>query len=225
LIHPETNELGFGFTGRTAGVFSVSVNLEPTQFLSGWRPETGSIFLPAVSEARVGDQVAARIGIFGQTIRATVFGKVSLVRRVGRPALPPGVELSLDRTSIPAAGFLAMAARGEPVTFRERSPRFNSERRLSASQGQGGVEVTTTNVSEGGCALRWSGPLPLVGDLVQIKLGGSFFSPSARAVVCWNQPGADAERTVGLRVIAEGRAGKAWRALVGEIARSGARAA
>jgi len=55
-------------------VHSVSVNLEPSQFLSGWRPESGAIFLPVLSEARVGDEVAARIGVLGQTIRATVFG-------------------------------------------------------------------------------------------------------------------------------------------------------
>jgi hypothetical protein len=206
-------------------VHSVSVNLEPPQFLAGWRPETGALFLPALSESRVGDEVAVRVGIYGQAIRATLFGKVSLVRRMGRPALPPGVELSLDRGSLPAAGFLAMAARGEPFNFKERSPRFGAERRLLVSHGDEPVQATSLNVSEGGCALRWTGPLPLVGDLVQLKLGSGLFAPSARAVVCWNQPGGPVERSVGLRVIAEGRAGKAWRALVGDVARSGARAA
>ncbi|HET9551398.1 MAG TPA: pilus assembly protein PilZ, partial [Anaeromyxobacteraceae bacterium] len=91
---------------------SVSVNVEPLQLLAGWRPESGTLFLPTLSESRVGDAVAVRVGIYGQTIRATLFGKVALVRRVGRPALPPGVELTLDRASLPAAGFLAAAARG-----------------------------------------------------------------------------------------------------------------
>src|SRR5512144_2159140 len=100
----------------TRSLQSVAVNLEPGQFLSGWRAETKSLFLPVLSDSRVGDEVAVRIGIFGQAIRATVFGKVSLVRRVGRPSLPPGVELSLDRVSLPAARFLATAARGEAVT-------------------------------------------------------------------------------------------------------------
>jgi PilZ domain len=206
-------------------VHSVSVNLEPPQFLAGWRPETGALFLPALSESRVGDEVAVRVGIYGQAIRATLFGKVSLVRRMGRPALPPGVELSLDRGSLPAASFLAMAARGEPFNFKERSPRFGVGRRLVVSHGEDSVETTSLNVSEGGCAVRWVGPLPLVGDVVQLKLGEGIFAPSARAVVCWNQPGGPVERSVGLRVIAEGRAGKAWRALVADVARSGARAA
>jgi len=206
-------------------VHSVSVNLDPPQFLAGWRPETGALFLPTLSETRVGDEVAVRVGIYGQAIRATLFGKVALVRRVGRPALPPGVELALDKASLPAAGFLAMAARGEPFNFRERSPRFTAERRLLVNAGGEAGETATLNLSDGGCAVRWSGQLPLVGDLVTIKLGSGLFAPSARAVVCWNQPGGPVERSVGLRVIAEGRAGKAWRALVTEVARSGARAA
>jgi hypothetical protein len=206
-------------------VHSVSLNLEAAQFLAGWRPEGRSIFLPTLSEARVGDAAAVRVGIFGQAIRATVFGKVSAVRRVGRPALPPGVELLLDPASVPAVGFLAMAARGEPVTFRERSPRFNVERGLIAVHAKVEVHVTTINVSEGGCALRWAGTLPLVGDVVRLELGSGFFSPSARAVVCWNLPGEGRDQAVGLRVIAEGRAGRAWHGLVAQIARSGARAA
>jgi len=206
-------------------VHSVSVNLDSPQFLAGWRPETGALFLPALSESRVGDEVAVRIGIYGQAIRATLFGKVALVRRVGRPALPPGVELALDRGSLPAAGFLAMAARGEPFNFKERSPRFGAERPFLISLAGQAVQTITLNLSDGGCAVRWAGPLPLVGDVVQFKLGGGLFAPSARAVVCWNQPGGPVERSVGLRVIAEGRAGKAWRALVADVARSGARAA
>lgn len=204
---------------------SVAVNLEPPQYLAGWRPETGVLFLPALSESRVGDQVAVRVGIYGQAIRATVFGKVSMVRRVGRPALPAGVELTLDRASQPAAGFLAMAARGEPVSFRERFPRYGVERRVPVTHGDTVQDTTTLNLSEGGCAVRWTGQLPLVGDVLQLRLGEGFFAPSARVVVCWNQPGGSAERSVGLRVIAEGRAGKAWRALVADVARSGARAA
>ena len=84
---------------------SVSVNLDAAQYLSGYRPEAGTIFLPTLSESRVGEQVAVRIGIFGQPIRATLYGKIGGVRRVGRPALPPGIELHLDTPSVAAAGF------------------------------------------------------------------------------------------------------------------------
>ncbi len=204
---------------------SVSVNLDAAQYLAGYRPEAGCLFLPTLSESRVGDEVAVRIGIFGRTIRATLFGKISLVRRVGRPALPPGVELHLDRPSLAAASFLAMAARGEPVTFQERQPRFAVEHTLSVEHAARVLEVVTLNVSDGGCALRWPGQLPLVGDVVSIRLRQGLFSPVARAIVCWNQPGGTVERSVGIKIVAGGRGGRAWRAFVAKVAKSGARAA
>jgi hypothetical protein len=206
-------------------VQSVTVNLDAAQYLAGWRPEAQTLFLPALSESRVGEEVAVRVGIYGQTIRATVFGKISLVRRVGRPTLPPGVELHLDRKSLAAAGFLAMAARGEPVTFKEREPRFAHEQKLAVQHNGAPVEAVTLNVSEGGCAVRWTGQLPLVGDIVSIRLGGGIFAATARAVVCWNQPGVTAERSVGLRLATGGRGARAWHALIAKVARSGARAA
>lgn len=206
-------------------MLSVAVNLDGAQYLAGWRPEAGTLFLPTLSESRVGEEVAVRVGIYGQSIRATLFGKVSLVRRMGRPTLPPGVEVHLDKHSLAAAGFLAMAARGEPVTFKERLPRFAHVQKLAIQHGGAALELATLNVSEGGCAVRWPGQLPLVGDVVSIRLGDGLFAPKARAIVCWNQPGGSAERSVGLRLLPGGRGARAWRALVAKVARSGARAA
>ncbi len=204
---------------------SVFVNLDGAQYLAGWRPEAGSLFLPTLSDSRVGAEVAVRVGIFGQAIRATLFGKVALVRRVGRPALPPGVELHLDKISLAAAGFLAMAARGELVSFKERQPRWASERSLDVVHAGASQSATTLNLSEGGCAVRWTGQLPLVGDLVEIRLGDGLFAAKARAIVCWNQPGGAVERSVGLRIVPGGRGARAWKSLVAKVAKSGARAA
>jgi len=204
---------------------SVSVNLDAAQYLAGFRPEAATLFLPTLSESRVGDEVAVRVGIYGHAIRATLFGKVSLVRRVGRPALPPGAEIHLDRNSRPAAGFLAMAARGEPVTFQERSPRFAVERTLPVEHGGTWREVMTINISEGGCTIRWPGQLPLVGDVVSVRIGEGFFAKTALAIVCWNQPGGPVERSVGLKIVSEGRPARAWRAIAQKAAKSGARAA
>jgi len=206
-------------------VHSVSVNVDAAQYLAGYRPEAGNLFLPTLSESRVGERVAVRVGIHGQTIRATLFGKISHVRRIGRPALPPGVELHLDRHSVAAAGFLAMAARGEPVTFKERLPRWSHETKLAVEHAGTAVEAVTINVSEGGCAVRWTGPLPLVGDVVAIRLGEGLFAPTARAIVCWNQPGGAVDRSVGLRLVSGGRGARAWRSLVTKVSKSGARAA
>jgi Tfp pilus assembly protein PilZ len=206
-------------------VHSVSVNLDPALFLASWREKAGTIFLPALSESRVGDQVAVRVGIYGHAIRATLFGKVALVRCVGRPALPPGIELQLEKNSLAAAGFLAAAARGEPISFKERAPRYQVERTLAVERGKRAFEITTLNVSDGGLAARWPGPLPLVGDALTVRLKDGLFGSGLEAIVCWNQPGAERERTVGLKVQLEGRGGRAWRRLVEAAARSGARTA
>ena len=73
-------------TSGARKLHSVALNLEAAQYLAGWRPEGGTLFLPALSEGRVHDEVAVRVGIFGQAIRATLFGRsrscgVSAVRR------------------------------------------------------------------------------------------------------------------------------------------------
>ncbi len=201
---------------------SVALNLEAAQFLAGWRPGAGTLFLPALSEGRVHDEVAVRIGIFGHPIRATLSGTISLVRRVGRPSLPPGIDLMLDRVSLPAASFLALAARGEQVTFRERAPRYVVEKRLLVMREGTGCEITTLNLSEGGCAVTWSGPLPMVGEVISLKLGDGFFASSTRAVVCWNAVDGPLQRCAGLRIVTEGRSARAWRNIVADAARSGA---
>lgn len=204
---------------------SVSLILEPGQLLASWREKTGTLFLPALSESRVGDEVAIRLGIYGHTIRATLFGKVALVRRVGRPALPPGIDLQLEKNSLAAAGFLAAAARGEPVSFRERPPRFVCEHPLVIERAGVVRRVVTANIAEGGAAVHWPGPLPLVGDELLIKVKDGFFTRGLAAIVCWNQPGGDDERMVGLKVNADGRGGRAWHRLVESVSRRAVRTA
>jgi hypothetical protein len=199
---------------------SIALNLEPHQFLSGWRPEAAALFLPALSGSRVGEQVVARIGLFGHPVRATVFGKVAMVRRVGRPSLPPGVEVYLDRASVPAALFLALVARGEPVAFQDRAPRYALERSVLVTARRSKVEAHTLTMSEGGCCLTWpDGDPPSPGELLVLRLGKSFLAPAADAVVCWSSNSAP-ERTLGARVVSEGRGGRAWRALVAEASQA-----
>jgi hypothetical protein len=84
--------------------------------------------------------------------------------------------------------------------------------------------VNTINLGEGGCATHWPAALPPVGEVLQVRLGGGFLAPRAEAVVCWGLE-AGAERSVGLKIHAEGRAARAWKALVAEVAQSGARPA
>ena len=197
---------------------SIALNLEPHQFLTGWRPEAGALFLPALSDSRVGEHVVARIGLFGHPVRATVFGKVAMVRRIGRPSLPPGVEVYLDRASVPAARYLALVASGEPVTFRMRAPRYALERPVRVTARLSQVEAVTVTLSEGGCCISWpDGEPPTPGEVLALRLGKSFLAPSADAVVCWSSNGSP-DRFLGARIVSDGRGGRAWRALVAEAA-------
>jgi hypothetical protein len=198
---------------------SIAINIEPHQFLAGWRPDAEALFLPALSESRVGEQVVARIGLFGQPVRATVYGKVSMVRRIGRPSLPPGVEIHLDRASVPAARFLAAVAAGEPVTFKVRAPRYALERTVLVTARGTQVEARTLTLSEGGCSIIWpGGDPPTPGELLALRLANGFLAPTTEAVVCWAS-GDLLEKNLGLRIVAEGRGGRAWRNLLEETAR------
>lgn len=203
---------------------SVAVHVGPAQYLAGWRADTGTLFLSTLSEGRVGEHVAVRIGLVGQTLRATVFGSISRVRRVGRPSLPPGIDLQLDQRSLPAAHFLALAARGEPLTFHERSPRYLAELEVRVTpEGGREREAVTHNVSAGGCALVWTGAPPELGSVLAIRPGEGFFAASAEAVVCWTAPEGAGSHALGLRLVGEGRGTRAWRALADEAAAAGAR--
>lgn len=106
-----------------------------------------------------------------------------------------------------------------------RPPRYAAELALRIALDGEIAAGTTINLSDGGCALRVNGLLPRVGDEVTIDLTGRQVGALARAIVCWSRPGAGTERTVGLRVIGDGRDGHAWHALVADVARSGGRAA
>jgi hypothetical protein len=198
---------------------SIAINIEPHQFLAGWREDAGSLFLPALSESRVGEHVVARIGLFGHPVRATIYGKVAMVRRIGRPSLPPGVEIHLDRASVPAARYLAAVAGGEPVTFKVRAPRFATERPVLVSVRGTQIEARTITLSEGGCSIAWpGGDPPTPGELLALRFANGFLAPTTDAVVCWISPDST-ETAIGVRIVSEGRGGRAWRSLVEETSR------
>lgn len=203
-----------------------ALTVEPDAFVAGYRPSAKTLFLPAFSDAAVGGQVSARVTISGTQVRATLLGKILGVRRVGRPSMPPGADILVDPLSLPAAEFLARAAKGEPFSFKERAPRFIAQHACRIVRDTSEVDVKLHNVSEGGCFVMWGeSPLPLVGEVVLVKLGDGMLSPSSQGIVCWNSPGGGFARGVGLRVAPRGRAAKIWKEWIAEAARNGAVAA
>jgi len=189
--------------------------------LAGWRPEKGYLFLPAATDRTIGDHIAARIGIVGYAPCITVFGIVTLVRRLGRPSIPPGVEIVLHPSSIPAAHYLALVALGKNPAFCHRSPRWLAVRSLiTLSDGVRRVGKTV-NVSQDGCALIWSGSPPPLNHAIELKISDEFFGSSARGVVCWREM-TSVQPRLGLQMTGSRRDLNAWRRLVQVVASSGA---
>ena len=203
-------------------MLTATVNVAPAQFLAGWRPDAGRIFVPALSEARLGELVAVRVGLAGRQFRATVFGTVALVRRMGRPSLPPGAEIQLDEESRRAVAWLAAAARGAEVSFHDRAPRFVAEKGILAYRGRIALPVTTANVSASGGALRWAGALPEPGDELALRLGDGLLAAAPDAIVAWTELAASGPSRVGVRIVTAGRAARAWAKLAAEAALAGA---
>jgi hypothetical protein len=209
--------------GGSTAVQTATVTIGPDHFLAGWRPDAGSLFVPALSEAQLGDEVAVRVGLIDSPYRATLFGTVGVVRRVGRPSLPPGVELQLDAESRRAAGWLADAARGVEPPFRLRPPRFLAARQLLVLRDRVTWPVTTLNVSANGGALQWSGELPEPGEPLMLRLGDGLLAAAPEAVVAWIERSASGTGgRVGIRIVSEGRAGRVWARMADDLARTGA---
>lgn len=202
---------------------SAAVEPAPGAYLEGWDPEAARLFVPALADCRAGAVAAVRITVRGTGIAATVTGTVSAVRRSGSAALAPGVFLSLDGGGAAAATFLARVARGLPVEFNDREPRYAFESRLTIGRRAGGrFESTTVNVSDSGCCVRWSGPPPEVEETLWIRSGPAVLGSTLDATVRWvGGPGVLAG-AAGLRLRLAGRSWRTWRALVEAAARSGA---
>ena len=79
--------------------------------------------------------------------------------------------------------------------------------------------MTTFSVSEGGCGLAWSGPVPSIGVPVDVRLGAGKLAASFRGEVCWTvQSGRTA--TVGVRFVAGARS--TWAMMLTDVKHSGA---
>jgi hypothetical protein len=203
-------------------VLTAIVTVSPERFLAGWKPHAATVFVPALSEARLGETAAVRIRIVGQPVHATVFGTVALARRVGRPSMPPGVELALDPESARTAAILAAAARGAEVEFRARPPRWVVERTVVAVRDAVALPARTANVSEAGGSLVWQGSTPVPGEVLAIRLGDGLLAPSAKGVVAWAVAGATGGAKVGVKIVQSGRGARAWAKLAALADRAGA---
>jgi hypothetical protein len=132
------------------------------------------------------------------------------------------IELVPDETRLAAVERLLALARGDVVEHEPRVPRFLATMPAVVHGPAGPTYMTTFSVSEHGCGLAWSGPVPEVGAAVEVRLGAGPGAASLRAAVCWTTHTGRAAM-VGVRFLSGAR--RAWTVTLAELERAGAPAA
>lgn len=191
------------------------VRLETAEWLNAWKADSKHLVVNGPTTTRLRDRVAVRVQLVQPPVRATVLGTVTSLQRDERHHR---VEVAVEAESLGATRILVAAALGEPVTFRERAPRFLAKLPVLTSRAGTSFYVNTVSVSASGCSVRWSGPLPTVGEALTLSFRGSR-SVDLRGVVRWRRP---AGSTVGLAFVERAGATDAWLAILDGVKKSGA---
>ncbi len=206
-------------TAAQPGVVPVDVPLRPDELAQAWRRDARRLLLQTREPLRVQQRVAARLTAVGVGAAATVTGRVVSVSRTGAVHR---IELAPDETRVPAVERLLAVARGDVVECEPRMPRFLATIPAVVHGPAGPTYMTTFSVSENGCGLAWSGPVPQVGADVDIRLGAGKGAASFRGAVCWTTHTGRAA-LVGVRFLSGAR--HAWAIALVELERAGAPAA
>jgi hypothetical protein len=200
-----------------AEVAVVDVALRPDELVASWRPDSRRLVLPTREALRLQQRIAARISAVGLGVAATITGRVVSASRHGDLCR---FELVPDDTRVRAVERLLAVARGERVCYQKRAPRFLVTMPAVVHRPPGGpTYMTTFSVSERGCGLAWSGPVPALGAPMDVRLGAGNRAAIFRSEVCWiAQTGRTA--TVGVRFLDGAR--NAWAMMLTEVRHSGA---
>jgi hypothetical protein len=184
--------------------------------VAAWRPDTRRLQLVTTEPLRLEQRVAARITAIGSGVSATITGRVVSTSRHGTQHR---VELLPDEMRMRAMERLLAAARGERVAYDTRAPRFLATMPAVVYGPAGPTYMTTFSVSEAGCGLAWSGPLPAVGLPMDVRLGAGNRVAIFRSVVCWTQS-SGRSANVGVRFVAGAKT--AWTTMLTDVRSSGA---
>jgi hypothetical protein len=200
------------------GVAVVGVPLTPDELVAAWRPEARRLRLRIEVAAKLQQRLAARLTVLGPGVATTITGRVVSASRQGTLH---DVELVPDDARVAALEWLVAVARGAPVRYLKRAPRFLAAMPVVVYGPGGPAFMTTISVSENGCGVAWSGPVPLpaVGAPIDVRLGAGTQSAAFRSVVCWTAQ-AGRSTTVGVRFVAGAK--RVWSLMLGDLKRAGA---
>lgn len=201
----------------TATVIALDLVFRPYEFLAAWRPASRSLAVVVQQPVQRWQPVQARISVLGLGVAATITGRAASVREH-----PVGyeVELAPDELRVRTLERLAEVASGERVeAYKVRAPRYLAEVPAVVHGPRGPALMSTFAVSENGCGLAWSGPVPEVGVPMDIRLGTGNRMASFCGEVRWT---AQAGRvpTVGVQFAAGDRA--VWAEIIADLKRAGA---
>jgi hypothetical protein len=200
-----------------AEVAALDVPLRPDELAAAWRSDSRRLVLPTRAPLRRQQRVAARVSAVGLGVAATITGRVASAMRHGDVYR---IELVPDETRVRAVERLLAVARGERVEYQPRAPRFLATIPAVVHRPPGGpTYMNTFSISEKGCGLAWSGPVPAVGAPVDVRLGAGSRAVSFRSVVCWTSQSGHAA-TVGVRFLSG--ATNAWAMMLSEVKHAGA---
>ena len=198
------------------GALTLDLALRPYELTAAWRPAARRLVLVVPDPVQVRQPVQARITVLGLGVGATIVG-----RAAGVNSHPCGVELELepDDLRLQTLERLVEVAAGARVAYQARAPRWLAEVPAVVLKRTARVRMSSFAVSEHGCGLSWTGPMPEVGTPLEVLLGDEDQVASLCAEVCWtSRPGRPA--TLGLRFVAGER--ETWAEILDDVRRAGA---
>jgi PilZ domain len=197
-------------------MLSINAHLQPNELLASWRSQTGRLYLSATEVPSLRERVAVRIRLGGRAHTATIQGEVCSVLR-GRAL--HRIEVAPDFQSLKAMQLLLAVARGEPVRYQDRAPRFLVRLPVVVASDTWAFLMSTLSISETGCGLAWAGPQPEVGQSIRVRLLAGSRSTEVEGVVRWTSKPA---RNAGVSVMLGRSARFTWGGLLAEAERLGA---
>lgn len=195
----------------------VRTTLAPADWTSAHPTRSPRLTIPVTaaiaSSLPARGRVAVHVTLRGFPGEVMLTGTIAAVQTGARPA----VELIADPESSRRLTALDGAAGGPPPPASDRKERFAARLPVAVSNAGevgAGRYMTTLDVSEGGCALRWSGQAPAAGEPLRLRIGAGRTSVEVGAEVRWSSA-APHGTVVGLRFTEAQRLG--LRTLLGEL--------
>jgi hypothetical protein len=183
-----------------------------------WRQGEGLLALAAPAPVAAGARVAVRLTGAGEPV------ELGGTARTVTPARGTyAVEVAVDGDGQALLARIEAALRGAGPLPRPRARRWRVMLPAVVIGPHGAAYMTAYSLSEGGCGLAWSGPLPRLGAGLMVRLGTGPRAVSVRGMTCWVREAPKGPR-VGVRFLGATGGAVGLPALLAEARRDGAEA-